>query len=299
MKISIVIPTYNQAAYLEATLRSVLDQNYPELELIVCDGGSTDGTREILERYSAQLAWWVSEKDRGQTDAINKGLRRITGEVWSYLNSDDLLAPGCLKRIAECFSDPKVQWVGGVSTMFDENGERGRIASEPAQRKRDYLTPWNRPMKYIFPCSNVCFMQSEILGRCGTFDESYHYSMDMEFYTRVAFAGFEMLRLPEVLGHWRWHASSKTMRDGMAYRFLEEELRIAEHFLEKLDPPERSEVAREIAEMRKHLAVRRAIYVAPAPWEQFRRLMADLPQTPSLLWFRPWLGAVRRALFPG
>ena len=101
MKISIVIPTYNQASYLEETLNSVISQNYPDLELIVCDGGSSDGTRAVLERHDNSLAWWCSERDHGQTDAINKGLRRATGEVWSYLNSDDLLAEGSLAR-GEC-----------------------------------------------------------------------------------------------------------------------------------------------------------------------------------------------------
>ena len=119
MKISVIIPSYQQRAYLEETLRSVLDQRYPDLELIVVDGGSQDGTVELLETFAPQLAWWVSEKDRGQTDAINKGLRRATGEVWSYLNSDDLLSAHSLTRIAETFADPSVQWVGAISTIFD------------------------------------------------------------------------------------------------------------------------------------------------------------------------------------
>ncbi len=298
MKISIVIPTFNQAAFLEETLRSVLDQNYPDLELIVVDGGSTDGTVRVLETYAPRLAWWVSERDRGQTDAINKGLGRITGEVWSYLNSDDLLAPGALRRMRECFANPDVSWVGAVSTIFDKTGERGRIEPAPAQRPRDYLTPWSRPMQHIFPCSNVCFMRRAILDRCGLFDESYHYSMDMEYYTRVTFAGFSMLRIPDVLGHWRWHDSSKTMTDGIAWRFLEAELRIAEHFLPRLDPPERAEVAREITEMHRQLAVRRAQHTAGSRSDRLQRLLREGRAMPSLLWFRPWLGAVRRVFFP-
>ena len=295
MKISIVIPTYNQAGYLEETLRSVLDQKYPELELIVCDGASTDGTRDVLDRYSPQLAWWCSEKDRGQTDAINKGLRRITGEVWSYLNSDDLLATGSLARVAQAFADPDVVWVGGVSTMFDEKGERGRIEPVPPQRMRDYLTPWNRPMKYLFPCSNVCFLRRSLLNAHGTFDEALHYGMDMEYYTRLAFAGCTLIRIPEVLGHWRWHEQSKTMTDGVAYRFLQDEVRIAEHFIDRLPEDERREVAAELVQMRKHLAVRRAMHSGKDG--KFGRLVREATANPALVAFRPWLGAVRETLF--
>lgn len=299
MKISIIIPSYEQRAYLEETLRSVLDQRYPDLELIVVDGGSQDGTVELLEGFAPQLAWWVSEKDRGQTEAINKGLRRATGEVWSYLNSDDLLAPNSLARIADSFADPKVQWVGAISSIFDTQGERGRIVPEPVVRQRDYLTPWNRPMPYLFPCSNVCFMRRGIIDRCGFFDETLHYSMDMEFYTRAVFAGYEMMRLPEVLGHWRWHGASKTMREGSAYGFLADEITIALRYAHHLEPAERVAVLQEVAEMRKHLAVRRALYPEASARRAatLSKLLAALRSQPGLLWFRPWLGALKRALF--
>jgi glycosyltransferase involved in cell wall biosynthesis len=299
VKISIVVPSFNQASYLEETLLSVLDQGYPDLELIVCDGGSTDGTREILERHGLRLAWWCSERDRGQTDAINKGLHHATGEIWSYLNSDDLLEPGSLNRVAAAFADPAVTWIGGISTKFDSNGNRGRIVPEPARRNRDYLTPWSRPMEYIFPCSNVSFMRRAVVEKCGYFDESLHYGMDIEYYTRAVFAGYELTRIPEVLGHWRWHDASKTMTEGVAYRFLEDELKIAERYLDQLPDDERSEVVAEIIQMRRHLAVRRALHRSPRVSRpgQLARLVHEMSSQPSLLWFRPWLGAVRQTLF--
>ena len=301
MKISIVIPTFNQAAYLEQTLRSILDQNYPEAEIIVCDGGSTDDTKAVLQRYSEQLAWWCSEKDRGQTDAINKGLRRITGDVWSYLNSDDLLAAGSLQAIAEAFADPSVLWVGGISTMFDTEGERGRIEPLRAIRKRDYLTPWNRPAKYLFPCSNVSFMRRELLERLGVFDENLHFGMDIEYYVRAVFAGVELRSIPRVLGHWRWHEESKTMTDGVAYRFLADEIRIAARYVDRLDEEERLEVQKELRVMGRHLAVRRALHARDkGPKSRtLSRLIHEARLQPSLLIFRPWLGAVRRHLFSG
>ena len=115
MKISIVTPCYNAAATIEETIRSVLDQEGVDLEYIVCDGGSTDGTADIIRRYESRLAWWVSERDRGQVDAINKGFVRATGDVLGFLNGDDVLAPGALKTVCETFGkNPNADIVQGV-----------------------------------------------------------------------------------------------------------------------------------------------------------------------------------------
>src|SRR5215472_7727613 len=95
-RITVVTPSFNQGQFLEATLRSVLDQNYPNLEYIVCDGGSTDNSVEVIQRYQDRLAWWVSEKDKGQSNAINKGFAGATGDLLAYINSDDTFAPGSL-----------------------------------------------------------------------------------------------------------------------------------------------------------------------------------------------------------
>jgi glycosyltransferase involved in cell wall biosynthesis len=295
-RISVIIPTLNQGRFIETTLLSVLDQKYPNLELIVMDGGSTDQTKAILERFAPHIAHWESTADRGQSHAINKGLERATGEIWSYLNSDDLLLPGSLARVGEIFRDPAVDWVGGVTAIFDATSERGTVTPQEPGAMKEVLTPWRRSVEHVFPCSNSCFMRRAIYGRLGGFDESYHYSMDMEFYTRALFAGFKLHRIPDVLGRWRWHEASKTIRDGSAYRFLEEELRIASAYGGRLPTADREELNREIVQHRKSFLVRRALHsqVPESRLSRLLRLLGEAVQHPSLLWFRPWLGAVRK-----
>ncbi|HZU87535.1 MAG TPA: glycosyltransferase family 2 protein, partial [Anaerolineaceae bacterium] len=118
--VSIVTPSYNQARYLEATLRSVLEQDYPNLEYIVVDGGSTDGSREIIQKYASRLAWWVSEKDRGQTDAINKGFSRAHGEILAWLNSDDTYQPGAIRQAVEALQNhPRAGMVYADTNFID------------------------------------------------------------------------------------------------------------------------------------------------------------------------------------
>lgn len=299
-RISIIVPSYNQGPYIEQTLRSVLDQNYPALELIVMDAESTDQTGEILARYQDHIAILERKRDRGQSHAINKGLERMTGDVWAYLNSDDLLAPGSLARIGELFRERSVNWIGAISSIFDDSGDRDRVAPEEPRQLREILTPWHRSVQHVFPCSNVSFMRREVYERISGFDESFHYSMDMEYYTRALFNGFQLRRLPEVLGRWRWHPESKTVRDGQAYRFLEEELRIANIYAPRLPLAESLALRREIAEQSKWFVVRRALHENPnsSRASRLRRLFRDAWQTPALFLFRPWLGAVRKQLLP-
>jgi glycosyltransferase involved in cell wall biosynthesis len=143
-KISIVTPSYNQGNYLEQTLLSVIEQNYPNLEYIVIDGASTDNSVEIIKKYEKYLTYWVSEPDKGLYDALQKGFVRTTGEIMAWINSDDLYYPKALATVAEVFeSFPQVQWLSGHPTCIDEYGRIVYISPERKYSKYLYLTQKN------------------------------------------------------------------------------------------------------------------------------------------------------------
>lgn len=128
-RISVVTPSFNQGEFLEATLRSVITQGYPNLEYVVVDGGSTDGSADIIERYEADLAYWVSEPDDGHAHALNKGFAETTGEIMCWINSSDMYYPWTLETVAEIFSQlPQVDWIMGTRSMFDDRGRPRVIA---------------------------------------------------------------------------------------------------------------------------------------------------------------------------
>jgi glycosyltransferase involved in cell wall biosynthesis len=267
------------------------------LELIVIDGGSTDRSIDIIQRYAPHMAYWVSEPDRGQTHAINKGLALSTGEIWSYLNSDDLLCPGALQTIAEQFQNPDIDWVGGISEIFDPQGDRGCIHPQTPTSMKDYLTPWQRAQQYVVPCSNVSFMRRSVLERCGTFDEQYDYSMDIEYYNRVIFQGNIQLHvIPKVLGRWRWHTESKTMKKGMAFGFRSEEILIAERYQQYLSTHEQQQLEAELRIQAKWVTLGKASFYKQQgeKGRSWQELVLGLKQYPSLLWFRPWLSFAGR-----
>lgn len=137
-KISIVTPNFNGEAYLEQTIQSVLFQNYPNLEYIIIDGGSTDNSVSVIKKYESQLAYWVSEPDKGLYDAIQKGFEKSTGEIMAWINSDDLYHPKAFFTVAEIFSLREVNWLQGIPTVFDEKGRTVFVDILKRWSKLDY-----------------------------------------------------------------------------------------------------------------------------------------------------------------
>jgi glycosyltransferase involved in cell wall biosynthesis len=213
--ISIVTPSYEQGRYLERTIYSVLNQNYPSLEYVVQDGGSNDETRAVLEHFDASLSHWASEPDDGQADAINRGFAHTSGEIMAYLNSDDLLLPGSLAYVARYFAaHPQVDAVYGHRILIDEHD--GQIGAWVLPRHDDKTLT---VADYI--PQETLFWRRELWERAGArIDASLKFAVDWDLLLRFREAGARMVRLPRFLGAFRVHAEQKT---GRQQRLCDEE----------------------------------------------------------------------------
>lgn len=219
--ISVVTPSFNQASYLEETILSVLGQRYSLLEYIVIDGGSTDGSRAVIERHAARLTYWQCSKDRGQVHAINTGLARATGDIFCFLNSDDLLLPGALRAVAEHFRDnPTCHWLCGDTLLFGE-AYPTRLQRAVTPKSVGHALAWS----YRAPQPGM-FWRRSIIGE--GFDEKWRYDFDHDRYVRLLLAGYHCDHLPLPVAAYRLHASSKTIAESQY--FGEEFDRIAEHY---------------------------------------------------------------------
>jgi glycosyltransferase involved in cell wall biosynthesis len=219
-KISIVTPSYNQGQYLEETICSVLQQGYPNLEYIIMDGGSTDESVTIIKKYADQVKFWVSEPDKGQADAINKGLLHCTGEIFNWLNSDDYLEPGALFKIAEAFNRPEVGMVAGKVRNFSTE------KSEYVQNKQLSavgLMRWLPGVQFVQP---GVWMRLKPIQACGGIDAQFHYCFDWDLYIRYLSMYPVVNEIDDLLIHFRLHPESKTVN--FQERFNREELLIIE-----------------------------------------------------------------------
>jgi glycosyltransferase involved in cell wall biosynthesis len=206
--ISIVTPSFNQAEFLELTIKSLVEQNYPALEYIIQDGGSEDGTVAVLKKYSNHLSHWESKNDKGQAHAINMGFRHATGEIMAYLNSDDLLLPGTLRYVAHYFSEnPEVDVVYGHRVLIDEkNREVGRWVL-PSHDNR--VLSW---ADYI-PQETLFWRRRMWEKAGGNVDESFRFAMDWDLILRFRDAGARFVRLPRFLGAFRVHSQQKSSKE--------------------------------------------------------------------------------------
>jgi glycosyltransferase involved in cell wall biosynthesis len=205
MLVSIITPSYNQARFLEQTIQSVLLQQGVELEYIIVDGGSSDGSQEIIQRYADRLAWWVSEPDKGQTDAINKGFSRARGEILAWLNSDDTFEPGAAAEAAAYLQNhPDAGMVYGDANFIDENGKV--IGMFPA-RQTDF-----RRLKqgYVHIPQQASFFRARLWQMVGPLDPSFYFAMDYDLWVRLARLA-PLVYTPRLWASFRLHGSGKTI----------------------------------------------------------------------------------------
>lgn len=226
-RISVITPSYNQAEFIEQTILSVLSQNYPHLEYLIIDGGSTDGTLDILRRYSGRLTW-ISEKDNGQAHAINKGLRVASGEILTYLNSDDLYEPGALHQVGAYFAaHPDAVCISGQCHNINEQGQ---IIRNIISRYKNF---WLRMGGYTallilnFISQPATFWRRRVVEQLGYLDESLHYTMDYEYWLRIG-QHYPIHRLHYPLARFRIHSSSKSGQT--SFNQFDEELQVARRY---------------------------------------------------------------------
>ena len=206
VSISVVTPSYNQAKYLEETLRSVISQRDQLHEYFVFDGGSTDGSAELIRRYAYGIDYWQSEKDKGQSDAIAKGFRRATGDVLGWLNSDDVLLPGALGHVRRAFDEhPEWDVVTGYHAAID--GDSRIMALHRTGRETRTKLRWG----IIRVCQQTCFFRRRLYEKVGGLDLSLHCVMDHELWFRMFDAGATWGHVPHYLAGYRWHSESKGM----------------------------------------------------------------------------------------
>jgi glycosyltransferase involved in cell wall biosynthesis len=200
--VSIITPSYNQALYLEQTIQSVLEQDYPHIEYIVVDGASTDNSFEIIKKYNDRLAYWISEKDSGQAEAINKGFTRARGEILGWLNSDDYYLPDTISWVVKCFEEnPEVVMIYGDMLAVDGNGQTINILTYKQLSLEDFLC------FQIIGQPSVFFRRSA-LEKTGLVDTSFHFMLDHHLWIRLAQQG-RILYVPQVWSAARYHAQAK------------------------------------------------------------------------------------------
>jgi len=270
--VSIVTPSYNQAGFLEKTINSVLEQEYPRIEYIVIDGVSTDGSVELIKKYEDRLAYWVSEKDSGQAEAINKGLAHAKGDIVAWINSDDFYFPGVVASAVMAFeTHPEAGLVYGDTVAVDEIGEFIHFPKYAQWDLEDLLT-------FNIIGQPAVFMRRDVLLKAGFLDSSFHFLLDHQLWIRMA-SHAPMVYVPERWAAGRFHESAKNV--AQAAKFGEEAFRILAWA--KSDPLVSGTLIR-ISRQSRAAALRinaRYILDAGNAWESFKSYIKSLATNPS------------------
>jgi len=203
--VSIITPSFNQARFLEDTIKSVIGQDYPNIEYIIIDGGSTDGSREIIHQYEGQLAYWESVTDKGQTDAINKGFAKAKGDIFAWLNSDDILLPGAVSAAVKYLQEkPEISMVYGNAMLINAFGNK--ISDFPAAQ-----TDLKKLKQgYVHIPQQASFFRASLWKKVGPLDPSFYFAMDYDLWVRLANEA-PLLYVPELWASFRLHGDAKSI----------------------------------------------------------------------------------------
>lgn len=253
-KVSIIMPSYNQGQFLEASIQSVLAQDYPNLEFILVDGGSKDNSLEIIKKYQDRFDWWISEKDKGHADALNKGFSHATGEILAWLNSDDIYFPNAVSEaVAILTSHPAVGMVYGDADLIDDFGEpAGKFASKQTSYRQMLRGSVHIPQA-------TTFFRADVWRQAGPLDLSLFFSFDYDLWVKIAKAS-QVLYVPKRWAKFRIHGAGKTIvNDDRCYPDM---LRVLER---------ETGNSSWLSWMRLRMIVRKAFYVW-MPWKLRLRL---------------------------
>jgi glycosyltransferase involved in cell wall biosynthesis len=225
-RISIVMPSFNQASFIEEAVRSVLLQGYDNLEFIIMDGGSTDGTVDIVKKYEPWLSFWISESDQGQADALCKGFKRSTGDILAWLNSDDVYCEGALKAIASHYQqEPETGLFYGDCEIIDEYG----IVTDAIKGE---LADLERLMTRNVVSQPSAFFTRKALEKAGGINKNLHFIMDYELWLRMMLKGVRSCYIPQLFSRFRWYRISKSgsYSTGFGYEYLSFLERLADDY---------------------------------------------------------------------